>query len=607
MCGIAGAVNYPELKNKHAVMQHRGPDSYGTWEEDNVCLIHRRLAILDLTTAGHQPMEFENLVISFNGEIYNYKEIRTELLAVGYQFHSETDTEVILKAYHFWGKQSVKKLNGMFAFCIYNRVTKNIFIARDHAGIKPLFYGVHNNSFVFGSELKIFPDFMKKEKDEAALIKFLVLSYIPAPDSAYKNIKKLEPGSILEFQDGNIKIEKFWKYNDASTHLETFKIGTYEEAVQLTEQKLIKSVEQQMIADVPIGSFLSGGVDSSLITALAQKHSSNPIKTFGMGFPVKDLDESPYAADVAKHLKTDHTTLMFTHNELMELLPDYDFYFDEPFGDTASLPLSILCKKAKESGITVALSGDGGDEFFLGYERYEFAPKYSKLFSKNPQIFRGLLSSAMTSSGIDKAQKMASAVKDPSVLNFYQVLSTCIKPWDISQAVSREVLDKEFGKKELNIFDIWELPNANFNTARDLAKIDILYNLPDDMLVKADRASMRFSLEMRVPIIDREIMELSAAIPEHFHLKNGKKSILKDILYKYVPRELIERPKRGFTVPVAHWFRNELKGEIENLTVGLPDFINKNYVHRLVKEHLKGHNHSYTLWNIMRLKKFMSN
>ncbi|MCY0970990.1 asparagine synthase (glutamine-hydrolyzing) [Chryseobacterium wangxinyae] len=607
MCGIAGAVNYPDLKNKHGIMQHRGPDSYGIWEDGDVCLIHRRLAILDLSEAGHQPMEFEDLVITFNGEVYNYIEIRKELIAVGYQFNSETDTEVILKAFHHWGKESVKKLNGMFAFCIYNRVTKKIFIARDHAGIKPLYYGLQNDVFVFGSELKIFPAFMKGEKDEAALIKFLILSYIPAPDSAYRNIKKLEPGCTLELEDGRINIENFWRYSDASTHLERYKIETYEDAVKSTEQKLSESVQRQMIADVPIGSFLSGGVDSSLITALAQQHSSKPIKTFAMGFPVKDLDESPYAADVAKHLKTEHTTLMFTHNELMDLLPDYDFYFDEPFGDTASLPLSILCKKAKEAGISVALSGDGGDEFFLGYERYEFAPKYSKLFSKNPQIFRGILSSAMNISGFDKAKKMAAAVRNPSVLSFYQILSTCIKPWDISQAVSKDVLEKEYGKKELNILDIWQLPNVNSHTASDLAKIDILYNLPDDMLVKADRASMRFSLEMRVPIIDREIMELSAAIPEHLHLKNGKKSILKDILYKHVPRELIERPKRGFTVPVAHWFRNELKGELEDLTVGLPYFINKNFVNRLVKEHLKGHNHSYTLWNIMRLKKFMSN
>lgn len=606
MCGIAGAVNYPEIETKHDLLQHRGPDSFGIWEKDEVCMVHRRLAILDLSQAGHQPMEFENLVISFNGEIYNYQAIRKELIANGYQFHSETDTEVILKAYHFWGKESVKKLNGMFAFCIYNTETKNIFVARDHVGIKPLYYGFQNNIFVFGSELKIFPEAMKREKDEAALIKFLVLSYIPAPDSAYKSIKKLKPGCTLEFHNGKINIENFWNYNEPSTHLESFKIETYEQAVQLTEEKLIKSVKQQMIADVPIGSFLSGGVDSSLITALAQKQSKTPIKTFGMGFPVKDLDESPYAAEVAKHLKTDHTTLMFTHHELMELLPDYDFYFDEPFGDTASLPLSILCKKAREAGITVALSGDGGDEFFLGYDRYEFAPKYSKLFSKNPSMFRGLLGSAMQISGVDKAKKMATAVKDPSVLNFYQVLSTCIKPWDIPDAIVPEVLEKEFGKKTLTILDILDLQNPKANTAADLAKIDISYNLPDDMLVKADRASMRFSLEMRVPIIDREIMELSAAIPEHFHLKNGKKSILKDILYKYVPRELIERPKRGFTVPLAHWFRNELKGELEDLADDLPSFIKKEFVLKLVAEHLKGYNHSYTLWNLMRIKKFMS-
>lgn len=606
MCGIAGAVNYSEIKNKHAIMQHRGPDSFGVWEDNNICLLHRRLAILDLSEAGHQPMEFENLVISFNGEIYNFKEIRAELIKVGYHFHSETDTEVILKAYHHWGNDSVKKLNGMFAFCIYNRDTRKIFIARDQIGIKPLYYGISNNTFVFGSELKIFPDFMKLEKDESALIKFLVLSYIPAPYTAYRRIKKLEPGHILEYHEGKICIKQYWSHNNTSTHTQSFKIETYDDALKLTEEKLRHSVEQQMVADVPVGSFLSGGVDSSLITALAQQCSDKPIQTFSMGFPVKELDESLYAQEVAKHLKTDHTTLLFTHHELLELLPEYDFYFDEPFGDTASLPLSILCKKAKEAGITVALSGDGGDEFFLGYERYDFAPKYSKLFSKNPKIFRGLLSSLMDLSGIDRAEKMAKAVKYPTVINFYQLLYTCIKPWDISQAVSQDVLIKEFGKKNINIADILDLKDLNLQSAGDLAKLDILYNLPDDMLVKADRASMRFSLEMRVPIIDRNIMELSAAIPERFHLLNGKKSILKDILYQYVPKVLIDRPKRGFTVPVAHWFRNELKGELENLTDGLPYFINKEFVSKIVKEHINGRNHSYTIWNLMRIKKFMS-
>lgn len=606
MCGIAGSVNYPDLKDHHALMTHRGPDSYGIWEHENICLLHRRLAILDLSAAGHQPMEFDNLVITYNGEIYNYVEIRSELLRSGYSFDSETDTEVILKAVHKWGKEAVNKLNGMFAFCIYNKKDGSLFIARDHAGIKPLYYGFLNDTFVFASELKIFPEFMRAEKNESALIKFLVLSYIPAPDTAFAHIRKLEPGCWLEFSTGNISITRYWSYDDPASHRSQYDVESFSQAVEMTEQKLIESVERQMVADVPVGSFLSGGVDSSLVTALAQKISKKPVQTFGMGFPVKELDESPHAAAVAKHLKTDHTTLMFTPDELLELLPDYDFYFDEPFGDTASLPLSILCKKAREAGITVALSGDGGDEFFLGYERYDFAPKYSALFSKNPRFLRGIAAASLKASGKDKAIKIAPAVKNPKVINFYQLLYTCIKPWDLPHAIDSEMLNSFSGNPENVIFEALNLPASNPRTARELAEIDIKRNLPDDMLVKADRASMRFSLEMRVPIIDREIMELSAAIPQEFHLKNGKKSVLKEILYKYVPREIIDRPKRGFEVPVAHWFRNELRGELDNLKHNLPDFVKESFVDKIVSEHLKGYNHSYTLWNLMRLNKFYS-
>ncbi len=604
MCGIAGSVNYPALQNSHRLMEHRGPDSFGVWQQGDVTLLHRRLAILDLSPAGHQPMEFEDLVITYNGEVYNFQEIREELTAKGYTFHSSSDTEVILKAFHCWGKECVKKLNGMFAFCICNKTDGSLFIARDHVGIKPLYYGLRDGIFIFASELKMFPELMRAEKNETALIKFLVLSYIPAPDTAFAAIQKLEPGSWLHYSSGQIQIEKFWSYDDSKTHIDQYEISSFEQAVAITEKKLTESVERQMVADVPVGSFLSGGVDSSLVTALAQKISNKPVQTFGMGFPVRELDESPHAAAVAAHLKTDHTTLMFTPDELLELLPDYDFYFDEPFGDTASLPLSILCKKAREAGIAVALSGDGGDEFFLGYDRYEFAPKYSALFSKNPRFLRGIAAGVLKTSGKDKAVKMAPAVQDPRVISFYQLLYTCIKPWDLHKALDAEFLRENMGTGSPGIFDLLNLPEGSPSSARDLAEIDIRRNLPDDMLVKADRASMRFSLEMRVPIIDREIMELSAAIPQEFHLKNGKKSILKEILYRYVPREIIDRPKRGFEVPVAHWLRNELRPELDGLKENMPTFVRQSYVDKLITEHLAGYNHSYTLWNLMRLKKF---
>lgn len=606
MCGIAGAINLPDIKNAKDTLAHRGPDSFGIWEEGNVFLVHRRLAILDLSSAGHQPMEFENLVISYNGEVYNYKEIRSELKKSGYSFQSRTDTEVILKAYHYWGATCVKKFNGMFAFGIYHKDSGKMYVARDQVGIKPLYYFHKNEVFAFGSELKAFPKAIKEEVNIAGLIKFLILSYIPAPDTAYQNVFKLEPGHYLEFENEEIKTTKYWSFSDKNTHQSNYHISSYEDAINLIEEKLKASVAMQLVADVPVGSFLSGGVDSSLITALAQAQSPTPIKTYAMGFAEKAFDESPFAEEVAKHLKTEHTTLTFSPKDLIEMTESYDYYFDEPFGDSASLPLSVLCKKAKEQGITVALSGDGGDELFLGYDRYQFATKYYDLFKNKPAILRSLVTSLFKISKNDRALKMIYPIKFPSMINFYQLLYTCIKPWDIKSAIKKEVLVNEFGNTGVDIYDVLNLQKEHLVSEKDLAEIDLLRNLPDDMLTKADRASMRYSLEMRVPILDREILEISAALPNEFLLHEGvKKSILKDILYKYVPKHLIDRPKRGFTVPIALWLRNELRQEVESLPNDLPDFINSSFVVKIIDEHLNlGRNHSYIIWNLLRLAKF---
>jgi len=608
MCGIAGSVNMPAIIRAKEVLEHRGPDSFGVYHEHDVCLVHRRLAIVDLTDAGHQPMLFNELVITFNGEIYNFHSIREELLQKGYSFQSHSDTEVILKAYDCWGNQCLSKFNGMFAFCIYNTKTKSFFVARDKIGIKPLYYYHKDNVFAFGSELKVFPSSILSHKNEKALLQFLVLGYITAPHSAYKNVYKLPQGSYLEFQNHEVKITKYWSAIDQSTHL-VYQINSYQHALELVEEKLQQAVEMQMVADVNVGCFLSGGVDSSLIAALAQKASPVRVKTYSMGFNEKGFDESGYAAAVAGHLKTDHQNLSFVPEDLLELISDFDYYFDEPFGDFASLPLSILCKKAKEEGITVALSGDGGDELFLGYERYTFATRFNGLFENKPEFLRHWFTSALRLTNKEKALKMIYPIDNPSLLNFYQVYATSVKPWDLHQVVNKDFLRKHFGKEEITIDDILDIP-ADFllQNEKDLSNIDLLWNLPDEMLTKSDRASMRFSLELRVPMLDASLIEISRAIPNHLLLKDGrKKSILKDILAKHVPKALFDRPKRGFSVPISLWFRNELKGELLTLNEGLPPFINKAYVNQLVHEHLYlNRNHSYTLWNLMRIKKFYS-
>ena len=608
MCGIAGAVNMPAIIRAKEVLEHRGPDSFGIYQEQDVCLVHRRLAIVDLSDAGHQPMFFKDLVITFNGEIYNFHAIRDELVKKGYSFHSHSDTEVILKAFDCWGNLCLSKFNGMFAFCIFNTRTKSFFVARDKIGIKPLYYYHRENVFAFGSELKVFPSSILSHKNEKALLQFLVLGYITAPHSAYQNVYKLAPGSYLEYKNGEINITKYWSPIDQSNH-HPYQINNYQHALKVVEDELQRAVEMQMIADVNVGCFLSGGVDSSLIAALAQKTSPVPIKTYAMGFKEQGFDESGYATLVAGHLNTVHQNLTFEPEDLLELITDFDFYFDEPFGDFASLPLSILCKKAREQGIIVALSGDGGDELFLGYERYSFASRFHGLFKNKPEFLRHWFTSALRLTNKEKALKMIHPINNPTLLNFYQVYATSIKPWDLASVVSKDFLMKHFGKENIAINDILDIP-ANFplENEKDLSNIDLLWNLPDEMLTKSDRASMRFSLELRVPMLDANLIEISRAIPNHLLLKDGvKKSILKDILAKHVPKALFDRPKRGFSVPIALWFRNELKGELLTLTEGLPSFINKDYVDQLIHEHIHlNRNHSYTLWNLMRIKKFYS-
>lgn len=606
MCGIAGAVNMPEIIRAKEVLEHRGPDSFGVYREQDICLVHRRLAIIDLTDGGHQPMFFKELVITFNGEIYNFHALRQELMDKGYSFQSHSDTEVILKAFDCWGKQCLSKFNGMFAFCILNIKTKSFFVARDKIGIKPLYYYHHDHVFAFGSELKVFPPGILSHKNEKALLQFLVLGYITAPHSAYQNVFKLAPGSYLEYQNGELNITQYWSPIDQSTH-SSYLVDDYQQALQIVEEELQRAVERQMVADVSVGCFLSGGVDSSLIAALAQKASPLPIKTYAMGFKEQGFDESGYATAVAGHLNTTHQNLSFEPEDLLALITDFDFYFDEPFGDFASLPLSMLCKKAKEQGITVALSGDGGDELFLGYERYTFATRFNGLFQKKPELLRHWFSTALRLTNKEKALKMIHPIRHPSLLNFYQVYATSIKPWDLAMVVDKDFLRKHFGKENITMDDILDIP-ADFplQNEKDLSNIDLLWNLPDEMLTKSDRASMRFSLELRVPMLDANLIEISRAIPNHLLLKGGvKKSILKDILAKHVPKALFDRPKRGFSVPMALWFRKELKGELLTLNEGLPSFINKAYVNQLIHEHLHlNRNHSYTLWNLMRIKKF---
>jgi len=379
---------------------------------------------------------------------------------------------------------------------------------------------------------------------------------------------------------------------------------SFNEAVKNTEEILRSSINYRLLSDLEVGAFLSGGVDSSLVCALMQQQSTKKIKTFSIGFDNPKYNEAPYAKEVAKHLNTEHHEFIFTADDVLELLEDFDYYYDEPFGDASALPTMLLAKKTKEH-VTVALSGDGGDELFLGYERYFFTQNYYQKLQKVPSWMRSIISSSMALLPNDKFKKMSYPVGNLSLENLYSVISTSVKPWELTKIFSDDYVRENFGSTDIGYLDLLDSKESfNENDIIDsLSRIDIQNYLSEDILTKVDRASMKYSLEARVPLLDHRLVELAASIPTDIKLKYGPKSILKEILYKYVPIELIERPKRGFSVPLQHWFRDELRDVLMAKVENLDERFNKDYVNKLIDLHMNhGHNYEYVFWNLLRIR-----
>jgi len=599
MCSVLGYYNtnlsFQEIAYLNSIMSYRGPDNSTvkqyTFENKNLYLAHNRLSIQDLKSHANQPMENSRYIMVFNGEIYNHLELRE---ICDYPFKTQSDTETLLALFLQFGiEKTLSKLIGMFAIALFDKQDEKLYLIRDRVGIKPLYWTFQNGEFAFSSELKGFSEHLKEQRSDKALIQFMSLGYIPNDNSYYENIYKLKPAHYLVFDGMTVDISSYWSLPNDKIDI------SYEEAVEETHRLIKSSVNYRLLSDLEVGGFLSGGVDSSLVSAIMQNSSSKAIKTFTIGFEDNAYNESVYAKEVAKHIGSNHYEYIFGVKDVLELMKDFDTYYDEPFGDASALPTMLLSKFTKEQ-VTVALSGDGGDELFLGYDRYFVTQKYYQLFKKFPQFSRDILSSLCKVSNNDKLKKIAYPLKHLSEQNLYSVISTATKPWELERLFSKDFVHEYFDKP--NFLSLQEIENFNnYDSFDNFSKIDFHRYLVDDILTKVDRASMRYALEARVPLLDHRVVEFAYSLPTDLKLKYGSKSILKDVLYQYVPKELIERPKMGFAVPLKHWFREGLKDILHAKIESVDERFNKEYLKKLFDEHQKGKNFEYLFWNLMRI------
>lgn len=613
MCGICGFVSkrnitLEQLKCMNDAMIHRGPDDSG--EEIypmkngySIGLAQRRLSILDLSPLGHQPMHSADKRISvvYNGEIYNYRELKKELS--DYPFSSNCDTEVIIAAYLRWGISCVDRFNGMFAICLYDRESEDIYLIRDRIGKKPLYYETDGDNLNFASELKPLmarPGFQKKINQEV-LSRYLFQQYINAPESVFENVYKLEPGSILRFHYGEITTWKYWDIKQIYHKMQENPIADYEQAKTELKELLKKSVASRMISDVPLGAFLSGGYDSSLMTAIAQEHSDGPVKTFSIGFHEEKFNEAGYARKVAEHLGTDHTELYISEKEMFDLVESIPKYYDEPFADSSEIPTMLVSELARKS-VTVALSGDGGDEFFCGYNIYENVHQAQML-----DMLGGLTHSMCTLPGFRQLkieEKLPFRVQVISG-NRNKETKTQFGAGNYITRADKMVLG-EGVSCHYPIESDYQV--KNWQIRRMLLDMDTY--LPGDILCKVDRASMKYSLEARCPILDKDVMEYSFRMAHGLKFENGnKKRILKDIAYEYIPKELLDRPKVGFGVPLDKWLRGPLKNQL--LDMCSRDYLRKqgifdaDYVADMIEDYIRtgdggpatGTNYSKLSWS----------
>jgi len=645
MCGISGFLDVSqsrpaeELRNiairMADTLRHRGPNDFGFWADaaSGIALSMRRLAILDLSAAGHQPMESASgrYIIVFNGEIYNYEDLRNELLKgeQPYAFRGDSDTEVMLAAFDRWGVEpSVERFNGMFAFAVWDRADRSLTLGRDRFGEKPLYYSRSGSHFIFGSELKALrahPCFTD-EVDVSSIALFLRHSCIPAPYAIYTNTSKLPPAALLKIsaRDFVAKPRPYWSLNEVINQpSSTLFKGGESEAVEQLDWLLRDSVRMRMRSDVPLGAFLSGGVDSSTVVSLMQAQSRSSVKTFSIGNYDEELDEAKEASNVARHLGTEHHELYVTSEEAISVIPSLPQIYDEPFADASQIP-TVLVSRLAGQYVTVSLSGDGGDELFGGYTRHDWGDILSRRLDHVPLSLRKFGAASLRKLPPErwdllfrtcrpaiparwrqrmpghKLHKLASVLETQDTHTLYERLSS---HW----LDTTEILP---GASEPAVPFVHN--NQSFrHAAEDMMYLDTLSYLPDDILVKVDRATMAVSLEGRVPLLDHRVAEFAWKLPLDMRIRQRQgKWILRQILYRYVPRELVDRPKSGFGIPLATWLRGPLRDWAESLLdenrLRQDGYFSCAPIQKIWREHLSGRaNWEYHLWDILMFQAWL--
>lgn len=641
MCGFAGYFcpvkgPWPEsvLYEMGETLVHRGPDDAGVWVDETagLGLTHRRLAVQDLSSAGHQPMKSSSgrYMLVYNGEIYNQQELRKELnqfSTKGWRGHS--DTETLLEAIQQWGlSRTLKKCIGMFAFALWDRAEKSLFLARDRMGEKPLYYGYQKGVFLFGSELKALKRHPAFEGGVSrdALTLFLRHNYIPSPYSIYTNVHKLVPGTVLQIRLEDAISKKlntphpYWSLKEIAGNGSTDSFeGTAKEAAQHLEDQLLQAVGRQMISDVPLGAFLSGGIDSSMVVAMMQAQSQQRVKTFTIGFSESRYNEAQHGKVVARHLKTDHTELYVSPQQAIEVIPDIPDYYDEPFSDSSQIPTYLLSKLTRNN-VTVSLSGDGGDELFAGYNRYIWGrriEKYTGFLPAQAIVIAANGVQKISPAGWDKLYKMVRPAL-PSrfrqkmfgdrVHKLADVLGNSTRSGLYHRLVSHwhepEKLVIDGHEPATLMADLENWPDKG-DCTEQMMLMDSLTYLPDDILTKVDRAAMAVSLETRLPYLDHTLIEFAWRLPTDLKIRRGEtKWLLRQVLYKYVPKELIERPKMGFILPMDSWLRGPLRDWAEELLsskkIEEEGFFRPGPIRQKWREHLSGcRNWQYHLWDIL--------